>query len=122
MKNEAIQALIKTLNGQLSQLPSVAKTMVKQYQMSATVNAIITGISLVVILTVMIIMTVKWYHLYVQCHREGRNIDDEPLYTIWGYVVGIGTISSMFLFVIFFINLNHAISPIYSIITSITGH
>lgn len=122
MKNEAIQALIKTLNGQLSQLPSVAKTMVKQYQMSATVNAIITGISLVVILTVMVVMTVKWYHLYVQCHREGRDIDDEPLDTICGYVVGIGTASSVILFIIFFTNLNHAINPIYSIITGITGH
>ncbi len=122
MKNEAIQALIKTLNGQLSHLPSVAKTMVKQYQMSAMVNAIIIGVILVVILTVMVIMTVKRYHLYVQCHKEGKDIDDEPLDTICGYVVGIGTVLSVILFIIFFANLNHAINPIYSIITGITGH
>ena len=41
MKHEAEQQLLKTLNGQLSELPSVAKIMIRQYQMSAIVLSII---------------------------------------------------------------------------------
>ncbi len=41
MKHEAEQELLKTLNGQLSELPAVAKTMVQQYQMSAIVLSIL---------------------------------------------------------------------------------
>ena len=44
MKHEAEQELLKTLNGQLSELPAVAKTMVQQYQMAAIVLSILCGV------------------------------------------------------------------------------
>lgn len=50
MKHEAEQELLKTLNGQLSELPAVAKTMVQQYQMSAIVLSILCGVLFVTVL------------------------------------------------------------------------
>lgn len=44
MKREAEQELLKTLNGQLSELPAVAKTMVQQYQMAAIVLSVLCGV------------------------------------------------------------------------------
>ena len=44
MRHEAEAQLIKTLNGQLSSLPSVAKEMIRQYQMSAIALSIVCGL------------------------------------------------------------------------------
>ncbi|WP_323074670.1 hypothetical protein [Limosilactobacillus reuteri] len=50
MKHEAEQELLKTLNGQLSELPAVAKTMVQQYQMSAIALSILCSVILIAVL------------------------------------------------------------------------
>lgn len=47
MKHEAEQQLLKTLNGQLSELPAIARTVVQQYQLSAIVLSVLCGILLV---------------------------------------------------------------------------
>ncbi|EGS37980.1 conserved domain protein [Limosilactobacillus oris F0423] len=47
MKHEAEQQLLKTLNGQLNELPAIAKTMVQQYQLSAIVLSVLCGVFLI---------------------------------------------------------------------------
>jgi len=73
MKHEAEQQLLKTLNGQLSELPSVAKTMVQQYQMSAIVLSVLCGILFITCLVATIWLSIhflkspKSKHSLIEC-------------------------------------------------------
>ena len=69
MKHEAEQELLKTLNGQLSELPAVAKTMIQQYQMSAIVLSIIFGVLFIATLIITI-----WLALYFYKEKEVSNL------------------------------------------------
>lgn len=111
MKHEAEEELIKTLNGQLSELPSVAKTMVQQYQMSAIVLSVICGVLFIAALVGTI-----W--LSVWCHKKSKTDYDDYEF---GFIMSItcgGGLSSMMLAMLCY-NLVHACAPIASIISSI---
>lgn len=111
MKREAEQELIKTLNGQLSELPSVAKTMVQQYQMSAIVLSVLCGVLFVVALVGTI-----W--LSVWCYKKSKtDYGDYDLGLMLSITCG-GGLSSIMLVMLCY-NLIHACTPITSIISSI---
>lgn len=111
MKHEAEEELIKTLNGQLSELPSVAKTMVQQYQMSAIVLSVICGVLFVAALVGTI-----W--LAVWCYKKSKT--DYGDYDL-GFMLSItcGGAVSLLTLIMFCDNLIHACAPIASIISSI---
>lgn len=58
---EAEKQLLQTLNGQLRDLPSVAKTMVDQYQLSAIAMAIVFGVLFIVVTVGTIWLSVFFY-------------------------------------------------------------
>lgn len=111
MKHEAEEELIKTLNGQISELPSVAKTMVQQYQTSAIVLSVVWGVLFIVVLAGTI-----W--LAVWCHKKSKT--DYGDYDL-GLVLSItcGGALSLLTLLMFCYNLIHACAPIASIISSI---
>lgn len=111
MKHEAEEELIKTLNGQLSELPSVAKTMVQQYQMSAIVLSVLCGVLFITVLAGTI-----W--LSVWCYKKSKT--DYGEYWI-GIIMSssIGGIASLGMLLALCENLIHACAPIASIISSI---
>ena len=111
MKHEAKQELIKTLNGQISELPSVAKTMVQQYQMSAIVLSVLFGVLFVVALAGTI-----W--LSVWCYKKSKT--DYGDYDL-GFMLSIMCGGSLSLAILIFLcfNIVHACAPIASIISSI---
>lgn len=111
MKREAEQELIKTLNGQLSELPSVTKTMVQQYQMSAIVLSVLCGV-----LFIAAVAGTIW--LSVWCYKKHtRDYDD--------YIIGLvtsasfGGILNIGLLLALCDNLIHACAPIASIVANI---
>lgn len=107
MKHQAEEELLKTLNGQLNELPSAAKTMVQQYQLSAIVTSIFCAVALIVIV-VGIVLTVKW------CRKN--NFDDGS------FVLAMGACLGVIMSVILWINVVHACAPIYSIVQAFLGH
>lgn len=111
MKHEAEEELIKTLNGQISELPSVAKTMVQQYQMSAIVLSVLCGV-----LFVAALVGTVW--LSVWCYKKSQNSYGD--YDI-GFIMSItcGGVASIAMFLALCKNLVHACAPIASIISSI---
>lgn len=114
MKHEAEEELIKTLNGQISELPSVAKTMVQQYQMSAIVLSVLCGV-LFVATTVGTIWLVIFF--YKKGERATRWNDDSGFISAMVALVG-GLVSLGMLFA-FCDNLIHACAPIASIVANI---
>lgn len=112
MKHEAEQELIKTLNGQISELPSVAKTMVQQYQMSAIVLSVICGV-----LFVAALVGTVW--LSVWCYKKSQNSYGD--YDI-GLIMSItcGGAASIAMFLALCDNLIHACAPIVSIVANIS--
>lgn len=104
MKHEAEQELLKTLNGQLSELPTVAKTMIQQYQTSAIVLSIIFGVLFIATLIIII-----WLALYLY-----KNDHDD--YDGMWYVLFSGILLNIVLFISLIINIIHACTPITSII------
>lgn len=109
MKHEAEQELLKTLNGQLGELPTVAKTMIQQYQTSAIVLSIIFGVLFIATLIITI-----WLALYLHKKEEVSNSynDDDGMW----YVLFSGILLNIVLFISLIINIIHACTPITSII------
>lgn len=115
MKHEAEQELLKTLNGQLSELPAVAKTMVQQYQMSAIVLSILCGVILIAVL----IGTI-WLSRYFFKKGEKQSFEDKMEGTDYieyceATVIAGGSLS-IFTFFGLIVNIIHACAPITSII------
>lgn len=110
MKHEAEAELLKTMNGQLSELPSVAKTMVQQYQMSAIVLSILCGVLFIVALA-----ATTW--LSVFCYRKNKTSYGDYAEGLMASLLFGGSISLM-LFVALCCNIIHACAPIASIISS----
>ena len=115
MKHEAEQELLKTLNGQLSELPAVTKTMVQQYQMSAIVLSILCG----VIFTALLIGTIRLSYYFFKKGEKQSHHDK-----LWGTdymaccftVTGIGGFASLMVLMCLVVNIIHACAPIASII------
>lgn len=110
MKHEAEQELLKTLNGQLSELPTVAKTMIQQYQTSAIVLSIIFGVLFIATLIITI-----WLALYLYKKEEVSNSYNDHDDGMW-YVLFSGILLNIVLFISLIINIIHACTPITSII------
>lgn len=113
MKHEAEEELLKTLNGQLSELPSVAKTMVQQYQMSAIVLSVLCGV-----LFIAAVAGTIW--LLVFFHKHINDADDLLLATATSATIGGGL--SIGLLLSLCQNLVHACAPIASIVSDILGN
>ena len=114
MKHEAEQQLLKTLNGQLSELPSVAKTMVQQYQMSAIVLSIICGVLFLALTGLLAWGAIE----LIKKYKEDPYYDYEGILMLGGFV---GIPLEAVLFIGTSINIIHACAPIASLITSITN-
>lgn len=118
MKHEAEQQLLKTLNGQLSELPSVAKTMVQQYQMSAIVLSILCGI-----LFITGLISTIWLSVYF--FKKGDNQSDiEKIrgtdYSFTSAMVAItGGAFSLTMLGCLSVNIIHACAPIASLISDL---
>ncbi|MRN07005.1 hypothetical protein EAI26_06345 [Lactobacillus sp. 0.1XD8-4] len=115
MKHEAEQELLKTLNGQLSELPAVAKTMVQQYQMSAIVLSILCGV-----LFIAALIGTIWLSHYFFKKGENQSLRDKVDGT--DYTTGciatsfVGGSLSVIMLLCLVINVIHACAPIASII------
>ncbi|UAW61089.1 hypothetical protein K3F51_03955 [Limosilactobacillus reuteri] len=108
MKHEAEQELLKTLNGQLSELPAVAKTMVQQYQMSAIALSILCGVILIAVLIGTIWLSVFFY-------KKHSSSDDDYDLASWLTAL-VGGLSSVIVLMCLTVNIIHACAPITSII------
>ena len=115
MKHQAEEELLKTLSGQLNELPGVAKTMVQQYQMSAIVLSILNGVLFIAALAATIWLSV---FLYKKHHS-----DDDYYYYGLGLTLSalLGGILSLGLLCTLSINIIHACAPIASIVSSLIG-
>lgn len=114
MKHEAEQELIKTLNGQLSELPAVAKTMVQQYQMSAIVLSVLCGVLFIAALAGTIWIAVFFYK------KNEQSTDWTDDYGFVSAMVAIcGGAVSLFMLGALALNLIHACAPIASIISDL---
>ena len=115
MKHEAEQELLKTLNGQLSELPAVAKTMVQQYQMSAIVLSVLCGV-----LFIAVLIGTIWLAHYLFKKGEKQSFHDKVYGT--DYTTGciatsfVGSFLSVITLSCLVINVIHACAPISSII------
>lgn len=109
MKHEAEQQLLKTLNGQLSELPSVAKIMIQQYQMSAIVLSVISGV-LFLALTGLLI----WGAIELNKKYKKDPYGDYEGILMLGIFVGIP--SEAALLIATSINIVHACAPIASLV------
>ena len=116
MKHQAEEELLKTLNGQLNELPGVAKTMVQQYQMSAIVLSILNAVLFIAALAATIWLSVFFYKKY---HSD----DDDYYYYSLGLTFSalLGGILSLGLLCTLSINIIHACAPIASIVSSLIG-
>lgn len=118
MKHEAEQQLLKTLNGQLSELPSVAKTMVQQYQMSAIVLSVLCGILFITCLVATI-----WLSIHFFKKSEKQTFSDrmhEPDYSIACMSTSmIGGALSLIMLGCLVVNVIHACAPIASLISNL---
>ncbi|MBB1080225.1 hypothetical protein H5S09_02760 [Limosilactobacillus sp. STM2_1] len=108
MKREAEQELLKTLNGQLKDLPAVAKTMIQQYQMSAIVLSILCGVLFVAALIGTIWLSVFFFKKH-RDHHDSYDFVSAMTATLGGTV-------SVFLLTALCLNITHACAPIASII------
>lgn len=113
MEHEATEQLIRTLNGQLKELPSLAKTMVQQYQMSAIVLSILFGALFVGALAGTIWATVFFYK---KNQQSTDWTDDYGL--VSAMVAAIGGFVSLILLGALCFNLVHACTPISSLVSS----
>lgn len=111
MKHEAEEELLKTLNGQLSELPSVAKTMVQQYQMSAIVLSILCGVLFIAALAGTIWLSVFFY----KKHEDWNDSYDfaSAMTALVGGIISVGMLTSLC------VNIIHACAPIASIISDL---
>lgn len=118
MKYQAEEELLKTLNGQLNELPSVAKTMVQQYQMSAIVLSILNGVLFIAALAATIWLSVFFY--------KKLHSDDDYEYYYYGLGLTLsallGGVLSLGLLCTLSINIIHACAPIASIVSGLTGN
>ena len=112
MKHEAEQQLLKTLNGQLSELPSVAKTMVQQYQMSAIVLSIIYGVLFLALTGLLAWGVIELINKY----KEDPYYDYDEILCL-GCLVGIPL--EAVLFIGTSINIIHACAPIASLVSNL---
>ncbi|WP_085680698.1 hypothetical protein [Limosilactobacillus reuteri] len=108
MKHEAEQELLKTLNGQLSELPAVAKTMVQQYQMSAIVLSVLFGVLFVAALIGTIWLSIFFF-------RKHRDYNDDYDFAS-AMTAMFGGIMSVCLLTALCLNIIHACAPIASIV------
>lgn len=119
MKNEAIQALLKTLNGQLSQLPSVTKAMIHQYQITNLTFTIIYIILSIILFT----LAVPWYKHFMEKHQQIPNDDD---FLSWDFIAYLGSGLLIIVGVIMFGSglgdLYHFMNPVYSIVSDIISN
>lgn len=114
MKHQAEVELLKTLNGQLNELPGVAKTMVQQYQMSAIVLSILNGVLFIAALAATIWLSVFFYK---------KHHSDYDYYGL-GLTLSasLGGVLSLGLLCALSINIIHACAPIASIVSSLIGN
>ena len=112
MKHEAEQQLLRTLNGQLSELPSVAKIMIRQYQMSAIVLSIICGVVFLVFTGLLIWGTIE----LIKKYKKDPYGDYDGILML-GTFVGIPLEIS--LLVATSINIVHACAPIASLVSNL---
>ena len=112
MKHEAEQQLLKTLNGQLSELPSVAKIMIRQYQMSAIVLSIICGVLFLVFTGLLIWGAIELIKKY-----------KKSPYGNYDGILMLGTFVLIPLDIVLFIgltiNVAHACAPIASLVNNL---
>lgn len=118
MKHEAEEELIKTLNGQISELPSVAKTMVQQYQMSAIVLSVLYGVLFVATTVGTIWLTVFFYKKNEQSTKWATKLTDDYGFAACMTALVGGTISAFMLGALI-LNLVHACAPIASIVSDL---
>ena len=118
MKHEAEVQLLKTLNGQMQEMPGTVKTMIQQYQMSAIIFSIICVICMLFIIGGMIYGTKKIIKVYDEASSYIDGERNGCLWILWG--VG-GFVESIF-FIALSLNLVHAIPPISSMLSSIFGN
>ena len=111
MKHEAEQELLKTLNGQLSELPTVSKTMIQQYQTSAIVLSIIFGVLFIATLIITIWLALYFYKKEEVSNSYNNHYDDY----LWDVLIGGISLNIMW-FISLIINIIHACTPITSII------
>lgn len=116
MEHEATEQLIRTLNGQLKELPSLAKTMVQQYQMSAIVLSILFG----VLFTGALVGTI-WAAVFFYKKNE-RSADWTDDYGLVSFLTAtIGGFVSLAMLAALCLNLVHACTPISSLVSSFLG-
>lgn len=118
MKHEAEQQLLKTLNGQLNELPAVAKTMVQQYQLSAIVLSVICGVFLIAILAGTV-----WLSVYFFKKGEKQSSHERIWRTdcsaVSGMVAVTGGMISLIMLMSLVINIIHACAPIASLVNDL---
>lgn len=111
MKHEAEEQLLKTLNGQLKGVPAITKEMLNQYQMSAIVLSILTGI-----LFVVAVITTAWLaHFFYKKNEDHYGSYDAAA----GWTVVIGGSVSLIMLIALSMNIVHAYAPIYSVVHGI---
>lgn len=111
MKHEAEQELLRTLNGQLKDLPALAKTMVQQYQASAIALSILCGILFLAALA----GTIWLSNFFYKKHKSWEDSNDFAC----AMVTLIGGTTSVSLLIALCLNIIHACAPIYSIVESL---
>lgn len=113
MKQEAETELIKTLNGQIKDLPSVAKMMVHQYQMAAIIECVAATL-------VTIALAYILYRVWIYGEKNRDSFGDLKVSVIMTEVVlGLGISITA---ILFFCELADAVSPIYGILDGLAGH
>lgn len=119
MTHEAEQALLKTLNGQLSQLPSVAKAMIHQYQITNLTFTIIYIILSIILFT----LAVLWYKHFMAKYQQTPSDDD---FLSWDFTAYLGSGLLVIVGVIMFGSglgdLYHSMNPVYSIVSDIISN
>lgn len=114
MKNQAEAELIKTLNGQLKELPALAKTMVQQYQLSAIVLSVLCGVLFIAVLAGTIWLAVFFYR---KDEQSTSWTDDYGF--VSAMVAVFGGAISLFMLGALVLNLIHACAPIASIVSDV---
>lgn len=112
MKHEAEQELIKALTGQIKEIPTVAKTMVQQYQMSAIVMATLC----VAVLVIAIIGSGILLRYTVKEAKKNHSdvLDDDGV--CFAVIVAFAT--NLPLMFMLCVNLIHACTPITSLVNN----
>lgn len=109
---EAEKQLLQTLNGQLRDLPSVAKIMIQQYQMSAIVLSIICGVLFLALTGLLAWGAIE----LIKKYKKNPYGDYEGILML-GTFVGIPL--EIALLVATSINIVHACAPIASLISNL---